>query len=293
MKSHFETVSPLIDAYPAFLLDAYGVFWGGNHAGLLPGAEELMQTLISKGKIVGILSNSTQRAENEIHKYHTHGIMKNSHFHFLITSGEIARDIFLQEKLPFSTKRKSYYVLGGLHPHFPKALSLFDGTGYSRTEDLSAADFIYISIPHIDGRDVTDPELFTNQVQQVVSSKLPMVCASPDLFAHEGNPPQMAVRQGSLAKLYEKMGGEPYYIGKPHPNAYTHVFAEFSQRNIFKHSQILMIGDTPETDIRGGNLVGLDTALITHTGIFPERKSSNATLEKNDLPTYFIQRFCL
>lgn len=56
------------DKYQGILLDAYGVFWGGNAFGLLPGAKEVMQQLVAKGKIVGILSNSTQLAAKEIDK---------------------------------------------------------------------------------------------------------------------------------------------------------------------------------------------------------------------------------
>lgn len=49
-------------SYPAILLDAYGVFWGGNEVGLLPGSKEAMRSLVIQGKIVGILSNTTQLA---------------------------------------------------------------------------------------------------------------------------------------------------------------------------------------------------------------------------------------
>ena len=68
-------------SFPAILLDAYGVFWGGNQAGLLPGAKEVMHSLISQGKIVGILSNTTQLAAKEIQKLHTHGLIQGEHFH--------------------------------------------------------------------------------------------------------------------------------------------------------------------------------------------------------------------
>lgn len=297
MKNDFETLSPLIDRYSSFLLDAYGVFWGGNGVGLFPSAAELMKTLVVQGKIVGILSNSTQLVAAEENKFQSHGLIKNEHFHFVITSGEIARNQMLQEKLPFEAKRKSYYVLGGIHPHFPKALNLFNDTGYTMVSSLEDADFIYISVPHINGEDVTDPELFVDQVRSVHHANLPMVCANPDLFAHEGNPAKAVVRQGSLAKLYEKLGGTVYYIGKPYPEVYAAAFLSFSQHNIYSNSPILMVGDTPETDIRGGNRAGLHTALITDTGIFAERchAEGNKTvpLKDYDVPNYYVNRFCL
>ena len=43
------------EPFKGVLLDAYGVFWGGNDIGVLPGAKEVMEKLVSDGKIVGIL----------------------------------------------------------------------------------------------------------------------------------------------------------------------------------------------------------------------------------------------
>src|SRR5580704_17412030 len=96
-------LTPISDQFNGILLDAYGVFWGGNDIGLLPGSKEIMQKLVLKGKIVGILSNSTQLASKEINKLNAHGLVQGTHFHFFTTSGEVARDIFLNEKLPFET----------------------------------------------------------------------------------------------------------------------------------------------------------------------------------------------
>lgn len=42
-----------------------------------------------------------------------------------------------------------------------------------------------------------------------------MICINPDLFAHEGNPPKPVVRQGSIAAIYEELGGPVFYLGKP------------------------------------------------------------------------------
>jgi HAD superfamily hydrolase (TIGR01459 family) len=295
--NHFETVCPLIDRYSAYILDAYGVFWGGNEVAVFPHAEELMRTLVQQGKIVVILSNSTQLASLEVKKFHTHGLIQEEHFHCVITSGELARAQLLNNTLPSPTQKKCFYVLGGAHPHFPNALALFHDTGYTMTESLDDADFIYLSVPHINGEDVVDPELFTEQVRSVLPRKLPLLCANPDRFAHEGKPPRAVVRQGSLAALYEQLGGEVYYIGKPYPNAYTETLNRLSQYTITSPSHILMIGDTPETDILGGNRAGVHTALITATGMFMERclinKNALHTLKSDETPTYFVHRFCL
>jgi ribonucleotide monophosphatase NagD (HAD superfamily) len=200
------TTSPnvlsIIDQFKGLLLDAYGVFWGGNAVGLLPGSKEILEKLVATGKIVGILSNSSQLVAKEIHKYQQHGLLQGKHFHFLVTSGEVARRVFLQGQLPFATTKKRFWVLGQSHPKFASPEAIFQGTGYIETSNIDEADFIYISIPHIDGQDQIDPELFRPEIEKVKSKKLPMVCANPDRFAQEGSPVKMVVRQGSLANMY-------------------------------------------------------------------------------------------
>lgn len=57
----FPGITHLAKLFDGILLDAYGVFWGGNACGLLPGSKEAMEALVSQGKIVGILSNSTRK----------------------------------------------------------------------------------------------------------------------------------------------------------------------------------------------------------------------------------------
>ena len=55
MKTSLEILPDLLhvsEPYDGILLDAYGVYWGGNACGLLPGAKETMQTLVSQGKIL-------------------------------------------------------------------------------------------------------------------------------------------------------------------------------------------------------------------------------------------------
>ena len=126
---------------------------------------------------------------------------------------------------------------------------------------------------------------------------LPMVCANPDRFAHEGKPPKAVVRQGSIAAIYEEMGGQVHYIGKPDNQAYSIAMKSFLQLEIFNPAEILMVGDTPETDIRGARQFGMSSALITQTGMMADRISRQGwenvmrNLSANDHPDFFIGRF--
>jgi len=293
--SLFPEISAISAPFSCILLDAYGVFWGGNSFGLLPGAKEGMENLVRKGKRVGILSNSTQLAFKERDKFQTHGLLEGKHFHFLMTSGEIAKSIFSQEALPFKTPRKTFWLFGGVHPKFASHAPLFQGSPYQETPHLEEADFIYISIPHLNGEDQTDPHLFQDALQELYKKKLPMVCPNPDLVAHEGNPPRAVIRQGSIAAFYEKLGGTVFYIGKPYPAAYAAAMKEMCEYKS-SPSEVLMVGDTPETDIRGARSFGMASALTMRTGNMGDRvlhhglEKAVEALLPSDIPNFFIER---
>ena len=291
-------ISKLLQAaqnYDALLLDAYGVFWAGGSIGLLPGSKEAMEALKSSKKCVGILSNTTQLPEKEELKLEKYGLVKGEHYDFLLTSGRVAQNFFAQDDLGFVTKNKKYYVFSEPHPRYALPKHLFDYSSFTETSDLSSADFIYISIPHIDGEDQIDPEVFREEVKNIVSSGLPMVCTNPDHFANEGE--QLVVRQGAIASLYEEYGGIVHYMGKPYPSAYKLAMAEFEKKQIIDPSRILMVGDTPETDILGARSFGMDGALILETGIMCERIRQKGLVHAienligKNIPNYLLKKF--
>lgn len=292
----FSGITHISDRFKGILLDAYGVFWGGNDCGILPGANEIMEKLVSRGKVVGILSNSTQLASKEIHKFHQHGLIQGRHFHFLVTSGEVSRHTFLNEKFPFATPNNKFLLFGGVHPRYSSHEAIFQGTSYRETCDIEEADFIYISIPHIDGKDQVNPHLFKKEIERLKMKNLPMICPNPDQYAHEGKPPKAVVRQGTIALMYESMGGQVFYIGKPYSKAYAMAMDNFKEYACTNLQEILMVGDTPETDIRGARRFGMSSALVTQTGIMADRIAENGlenalkALTDNDLPDYFIER---
>lgn len=291
----FPSLESIYEPFEGILLDAYGVFWGGNDVGLLPGCKETMERLVSKGKIVGILSNSTQLAKNEIEKLKNHGLIQGQHFHFFITSGTVAKQFFLDNNLSFPTYNKKFYLLGVPHPKFSTHQAIFQDTLFQETTDIQQADFIYISVPHINGKDQTDPLLFKESISSFKDTKLPLICVNPDLFAHEGNPPRAVVRQGSIAAMHEEQGGKVVYIGKPSDKMYTAAMKSFLDFGISHPRKVLMVGDTPETDIRGAKNFGMPSALIIRTGIMADRISHQglpSTLQNfqwNDFPDFFIE----
>lgn len=292
-----DKLEDVTGSFKAILLDAYGVFWAGNALGLLPGSKIAMETLVAQGKVVGILSNSTQLSSKEIAKLESHGLLQGKHFHFLLTSGQIANEVFLKQEIPFPTPRKTFMTFGKPHPKFSPHIAIFQDTIYEETFLLEEADFAYISIPHINGEDQIDPKVFLEEILKIKSKNIPMICANPDRFAEEGSPSRFVVRQGSIASLYESLGGQVFYIGKPFKKAYSQAMKQFEKLGIITPSDILMIGDTPETDIRGAKKFGMSSALVIETGVTAHRihnEGKEKTLEnlsEEQTPNFFIKRF--
>ncbi len=76
-------------------------------------------------------------------------------------------------------------------------------------------------------------------------------------------------------------------MGKPSPCAYLAAMRYFSKQGIEKPQDVLMVGDTPETDIQGANRFGMNSALILKTGIMALRQISD--LKGDDVPDFFVE----
>ena len=82
-----------------------------------------------------------------------------------------------------------------------------------------------------------------------------MICTNPDLIVDRGNIRELCA--GSVAMVFEKMGGEVIYFGKPFVEVYN-------QSTKINNKRILCIGDNLNTDIRGANLQNFHSLLISN-----------------------------
>ena len=87
-----------------------------------------------------------------------------------------------------------------------------------------------------------------------------MICTNPDLMVDRGEKREFCA--GSVAMVFEKMGGQVVYFGKPFPEVYN--------QSIDKNKKkILAIGDNLNTDIKGANNMNYDSMIIVN-GIHKE-----------------------
>lgn len=92
--------------------------------------------------------------------------------------------------------------------------------------------------------------------------RLPFVCANPDLVVDVGGTRFFCA--GAIADLYEHMGGDVYWAGKPHASAYDTAkrAAEAARGKPVLDQDVLVIGDALRTDIEGAKRAGLDAVFV-------------------------------
>jgi HAD superfamily hydrolase (TIGR01459 family) len=106
------------------------------------------------------------------------------------------------------------------------------------------------------------PLLYQNVLKRALALKIPLVCANPDLTVDVAERRYFCA--GSIAQLYEGMGGEVYWAGKPFAEIYEAALTKASQlrHKIVDRSQVLAIGDSLRTDIKGAQTAGIASLLI-------------------------------
>ena len=109
-----------------------------------------------------------------------------------------------------------------------------------------------------------------------------MICTNPDLIVDKGSKRELCA--GSVALVFEKMGGNVVYFGKPYPEVYNQAIDS-------QNKKVLSIGDNLNTDIKGANLLNYDSLIISN-GIHKNEieKEGIATVSKKyEVIVNFIQ----
>lgn len=248
-----ESFSSLVGRYRVIFFDAYGVL--KNARGVMQGVPELLSWLQRQGKDVYVITNDASRSPAQMAAAYTHpeyGVLIPASRN--ISSGLLAKD-FLRAKV--RTGKVAY--LGK-----PSAAFYIESAGLTpvhintcRSDEQVAA----IALLDDEGFDwFRDINLTLNLMRRVSA---PVIVANPDL-AYPVNDDEVGLAVGSLAGMLERIVGKSFIrFGKPDTMMFSHAFA-CANENLpdLEKSDILMVGDTLETDILGANTFGLDTALV-------------------------------
>ncbi len=242
-------LSEIADRYDAMLCDAWGVI----HDGVRPfaGVEEALTNFRARRGPVVILTNAPRLNEVIPPQLDRIGLPRAA-YDFVVTSGDATRAAIGR----FGPK--AAYKLGP-----DKDETLYRGLDV-RFVALERADFM-VCTGLVDDAHET-PEDYAGLLARAADRRLPMICANPDIVVRWGG--RLVYCAGALAEVYERLGGEVVYGGKPHPPIYDLAYSRLDAAagRTLDRRRILAVGDGVATDIAGANRQQLDALYIAGEG---------------------------
>lgn len=246
----FEEV---IDNFKAFFFDSYGVL--RNQKGAIDGVPEIINTLNERNIPYKILTNDASRnIMQQGMKFRDIGIegIKDSD---IITSG-IMTTIFLKAQIKsgtvayLGTEMASDYIRQAGLKSMPITQVNEENEG-----QISALVFL--------DDEGYDWDFAINKCINLLRHvNIPVIVSNPDrIYPTKGSEVRLAI--GSIANMIEKTVGKRFiYFGKPESQMFSYAFDEMKLLGITEKTDVLMIGDTLETDIYGANRFGLKSMLV-------------------------------
>jgi HAD superfamily hydrolase (TIGR01459 family) len=186
----------------------------------------------------------------------------------IISSGDLTRAYLAERRL------RRIHHLGP-----PRDLPLFKGLDVERVA-LSAASAI-VCTGVVDDANETG-ESYRPLLAEARERDLPLVCGNPDLVVDVGG--VLLPCAGAVAAVYEAMGGDVFWAGKPHAPAYEGALhlAEAALGKSVDRRRILAIGDAVRTDLAGAGAYGIDCLLVAQ-GIHRQELMPSGRLDRAKL----------
>ncbi len=231
--------------YAAWIVD----IWGVMHDGLRANEKAVAATagFRAQGGVVLLLSNSPRPSPEVQAQLSALGVPETA-YDDTLTSGDLTR-----HELELRPGAKVFHL--GPERDAP----IFTGLDVTLVEP-EQAELVVCSGLFKD--DVEGPEDYHDLLSTMAARGLPMLCANPDHMVERGE--ELVYCAGALADVYEDMGGEVTYAGKPYDPIYELAFRKLgaiSKRDL-EPREILAIGDGINTDIKGAVNAKLDALFI-------------------------------
>jgi HAD superfamily hydrolase (TIGR01459 family) len=227
--------------YDALVCDVWGVLHNGVEP-LWPAVEALRRFRTGHGRVV-LLTNAPRPPSGILVQFEKIGVPPDC-YDEIVTSGGAAREYLAQ--------RTAEAPLVMMHIGPERDHGLYQGLNVTLTGP-EPASLVLCSGLFDDEKET--PEDYRASFLDLKARGLPMICANPDVMVPRGG--KLVWCGGGLARLYEDLGGEVTYYGKPHPPIYA-----LALQAAGDPKRALVIGDGLETDIRGANGVGLDALFV-------------------------------
>jgi len=242
----------IADNYDLFYIDLWGVIHNGIK--LHEEAINVLKELLKMNKNFVLLTNAP-RPNFTVKKFLEKMGMDEKIRNHVFTSGEAALNYL----------KKFYLLKKFFHIGPNRDFDLFDDFKDNKILELNESE--YLLCTGLFDEHYKDLKYYKELLEKYTNKK--MICTNPDLIVDRGNKRELCA--GSVAMVFEKMGGEVIYFGKPYPEVYNQ-----SINN--KDKKILSIGDNLNTDIKGANLLNYDSLLVSN-GVH-KNEIENLGLEK-------------
>ncbi len=251
----------LIAAYDSLVCDVWGVIHDGHTA--YKGAGETFARFRASGGTVLLLSNAPMPSTWVARVLDEKRVRRDS-WDAIVSSGDIA--------LAHIAERGYTRVL---HIGTERDLPLFDTMTAVRSTFEEAQAIVCTGLE--DDRSET-AETYRPLLERALERGLPFVCANPDLIVDVGG--ELLPCAGVVAELFEAMGGDVYWTGKPHAPAYEMALDKLAaiRGKTPDTKRILAIGDAVRTDIAGAGAAGLPSLFIAQ-GIHRDEVLRNGEID--------------
>lgn len=240
--------------FKVIMLDSYGVV--KNHKGLIAGIDKTIGWIKNEGKTFRLLTNDASRSQHQQMESLAALGLPGIELHEIITSGMMAKQ-FLEQKINdgriayLGTENSAEYILQSGLQHVSVADVDLDDI-----DDISA--FVFLDDEGFDWN--TDINKTVNLLRK---KTMPVILANSDRF-YPVSRNDVAVATGGIAKLVESMLHKKFiHFGKPDSQMFMYAYEGLvSELGDINKNDILMVGDTLETDVLGGNKFGVQTMLV-------------------------------
>ena len=288
MTKVINSFSEISDKYNLFILDQWGVMHDGHYG--YDHAIDAVKHLIYKNKQLIIISNSSKRRISSINRLKDLGFDKNN-FIEVMTSGEMIWQELKDFSYKYDFKTKNCFHIFDSSKEDGKDFRI-GLEKFKFIDNIKDADFILACTPFQN----TKPIDYIPILKEALEMNLIMFCANPDFVTVEENNDKNIYCMGTIADLYDHMGGKVVILGKPSKEIYLKSCKQLDQIN---KSKTIAVGDSLDHDILGASNFGVDSVLITsgiHKDLFKysiEKGLKNIENDRkwNFKPTYVCENF--
>lgn len=280
MQFTIESFLPIAEQYDVLFFDSYGVI--KNSQGVVNGMERTFDWIKRQGKEYYIITNDASRSPKQLAQgLHKMGL-KSIHADRIISSGMLAKE-FLNYKVH---KGKVAYLGTEDSAHYIE----HRGLQAIPINDLSTKEFNEVSaLVLLDDEGFDWVNGINKSINLLRKRAIPAIVANAD-GVYPLNESEVSVAIGGISWLIEKIVGKKFIrFGKPDSQIFMFAWTILQERlPDVQRKNVLMIGDTLQTDILGGNKFGLDTMLVLTGNTLPQ-DAETRIMSTGITPTYICR----